>query len=373
MAFVNNLLHLVNPGRVLSNRLPKHILGINCCLNDNNDLFFTQKRYGARKGKRIAATREKQKLARIRREEMKNAPPKVWKPKKLLMDKRINVAPKKFNDEDRKDLDQIVDNVFIIEHYKERKLSFSDALSLIRETHDSTLYDEPNALLEAKIELNLRTKKKTKFLESFRGIISYTNEFSFGGNRKIVAICKTEEDQEVAKQSGAELVGSSDIINMLKGGEISMENFDDLVCHGDMLIELANIKNTIGPFFPTKQRGNIGFDMKRLVKHFVNGFEYKLNKDNHEPDYGFVKIPFGRLAQTDSQLEDNFQTLLSTIQTNQPAGAPGDFISRVLFYSEPSPEMFPVAFWDHIDGYEDPNQLVEDVETDQEKKKAIKN
>lgn len=31
-------------GRVLSNRIPKHILGINCCLNDNNDLFFTQVR-----------------------------------------------------------------------------------------------------------------------------------------------------------------------------------------------------------------------------------------------------------------------------------------------------------------------------------------
>lgn len=51
--------------------------------------MVTQKRYAARKGKRIAATREKQRLARVRREEMKNAPPKVWKPKKYLVDKYV--------------------------------------------------------------------------------------------------------------------------------------------------------------------------------------------------------------------------------------------------------------------------------------------
>ena len=42
----------------------------------------------ARRGKRIAMAREKQRLARIRREEEKNAPPKVWKPDKLRLDNK---------------------------------------------------------------------------------------------------------------------------------------------------------------------------------------------------------------------------------------------------------------------------------------------
>lgn len=238
----------------------------------------------------------------------------------------MNAISKKFNDENRKEFDEIVDNVYIIEQYKERKLSFSDALAIIREVHHPAIYDDPNALVEAKIELDLRTKKKTKFVESFRGIISYSNEFEFGGKRKIVAICKSEEDQELAKSAGAEVVGSSDIIQMLKGGELNMDNFDDLVCHGDMLIELASIKSAVGQFFPTKQRGNIGFDIKRLVSHFVNGFQYKLNKDDIEPDYGFVQLPFGRLTQSDLELEENFETVLSTIEMNRPAGAPGKCI-----------------------------------------------
>ena len=248
--------------------------------------------------------------------------------------RRLNAVSKKFNDNNRKGFDQIVDNVYIIEHYKERKLSFADALAIVRETHQPAIYDEPNALVEAKVELDLRTKKKTKFLESFRGIISYSNMFAFGTKRKIVALCKSEEDQEAAKNAGAELIGSSDIIQMLKAGEISMNNFDDLVCHGDMLIELAAIKNAIGHFFPTKQRGNIGFDMSRLVTHFVNGFEFKMNKDNIEPDYGFVQLPFGRLTQTDAELEENFETVLSTLDLNRPAGAPGKTHFIKSFYAK---------------------------------------
>ena len=41
----------------------------------------------ARRGKRIAASREKLRLARIKKEEAKNAAPKVWKPDRLRIDK----------------------------------------------------------------------------------------------------------------------------------------------------------------------------------------------------------------------------------------------------------------------------------------------
>jgi hypothetical protein len=41
----------------------------------------------ARRGKRIAATREKQRLSKIKKEEAKKAGPKVWTPDKLKIDK----------------------------------------------------------------------------------------------------------------------------------------------------------------------------------------------------------------------------------------------------------------------------------------------
>lgn len=228
---------------------------------------------------------------------------------------------KKFSDENRRDLSEIVDNVYVIDHYKERKHSFDDVMAMIREVHQPELYDEPDALVEAIIELDLRTKKKTKFVERINGIISYPNLFDTGAKRKVLTICKTMEDEEKAKNAGAELAGCGDIIRMLKTGDITVDNFDDLVCHGDMLLELATIKNVVGSYFPTKQRGNVGFDMERLVKYFINAIEYKLIKDSIDPDYGYIQVPFGRLTLTDEELEKNFEYLLSDVEKYKGDGA----------------------------------------------------
>ncbi|XP_027202283.2 mitochondrial ribosomal protein L1 [Dermatophagoides pteronyssinus] len=345
-------------------------------IDAGNCLLVDQKRYAARKGKRIAATREKQKLARLRREEQKIAPPKIWKPQKLSVDKSLKAVSKKFSDSDRKNLSEIVDNVIVMDQYKERKYPLNTVMDMIRETHQPELYGEPDALVEARIELDLRTKKKTKFVGSFTGIVSYPNLFRYGVKRKIIALCKADEDEEQARKAGAELAGSNDIIRMLKIGDITLDNFDDLVCHGDMLIELNNIRNIVGNYFPTKQRGNIGFDMERLVGNFVNGIEFKMIKDDLEPDYGSIQIPFGRLSQTDGELEENFEYLLKTIDANRPGqGVQYDFLSRILIFSEPSPEKFPIAFWNHIDGYEDPTiedqNDNDDNQQQQQKKKAV--
>lgn len=228
---------------------------------------------------------------------------------------------KKFSDENRKNLSEIVDNVYVIEHYKERKHSFVDAMAMIREVHQPEIYDEPDALVEAKIELDLRTKKKTKFVERIDGIVSYPNLFNTGAKRKVLAICKTIEDEEKAKNAGAELAGCGDIIRMLKAGDIIMDNFDDLVCHGDMLLELVAIKNVVGSYFPTKQRGNVGFDVERLVKYFTNAIEYKLIKDSIDPDYGYIQVAFGRLTLSDKELEKNFEYLLSNVEKYKGDGA----------------------------------------------------
>ena len=273
---------------------------------------------------------------------------------------------KKFNDDERREFDQIYDNVYILDQYKEKKHPLLEALAFIRETHDPSMYDEPNALIEAKLELDLRTKKKTKFVERFRGIICYENLFPYVEKRKVVAICKTEEDKENAKLAGAEMAGSADLINMIKAKEITLDNFDDLVCHGDMFIELAAIRSALGSHFPTKQRGNIGFDMKRLVGHFVNGFEYVLVKDDIEPDYGHLQLPFGRLGMSDEQLVENFETLLKTIDDNRPGTVDYEFITRVCITSEPCPERFPITFWNNIENYEDPYAEEEEEEVEEE-------
>ncbi|XP_054166743.1 50S ribosomal protein L1-like [Oppia nitens] len=326
----------------------------------------------ARRGKRIAANREKQRLARIKREEAKNAPPKVWSPEKLKIDKSaLNVGPRRFSDKHLKDLTSIVDNVYVTSLYKQLTYSMTDAIEMYRETHDETGYNETNSMLETTVELDLRTKKKTKFCDAFKGIVSYPNKFEYKANRRIIAICKKDEDKFDAKEAGADVVGGQEIIKMLKKGDLSLSNFDDLVCHGDLLIELADIRGILGSAFPSKLRGNLGFDMKKLVNQFVNGIEYKCTKDEFELDYGWVRVPFGRLNQSNVQLEQNIRHLLSTIEKHKPTTAIVPFITRVLIHSEPSNEEFAVKFWNYIEGYEESDPDNENnVDNDKESLKS---
>ncbi len=242
------------------------------------------------------------------------------------------MGPRRFSDKHLKDLDTIVDDVFVTELYKQITYSLVEAIDMHRETHEPSMLNEPNALVDATLELDLRTKKKTRFLDTFKGIISYPNKFEFSANRKIIAICKKEEDQLAAKEAGADVVGASEIIRMLQKGDLNMSNFDDLVCHGDMLIELAQIRGILMGVFPSKQRGNLGFDMKKLVSHFVNGIDYKSVKDEFEQDFGWVRVPFGRLQMPNEELEQNFKFLLSNIEKHKPPMAPGMSPFALCFY-----------------------------------------
>ena len=239
------------------------------------------------------------------------------------MDSTLNVGPRRFSDKHLKDLESICDDVYITELYKQMTYSLIETIHMHRETHDKTLLNEPNALVETKVELDLSTKKKTKFCDAFKGIISYPNKFDFKANRRIIAICKKDEDKYDAKEGGADVVGGTEIIKMLQKGDLNMSNFDDLVCHGDLLIELAQIKGILGYSFPSKLKGNLGFDMKKLVNQFVNGIDYKCVKDEFEPDLGWVRVPFGRLNMNDEDLEQNFKFLLSTIEKHKPMTAIG--------------------------------------------------
>jgi len=206
-----------------------------------------------------------------------------------------------------------------------------DIIEMHRETHHPSMINEPNAMIEATIELDLRLKKKNRYLDAFKGIISFPNGFDYSVNRKIIAICKKEEDQKAAKEAGADVVGGSDIIRMLQVGDLNISNFDDLICHGDMLIELAAIRGVLMGVFPSKQRGNLGFDMKKLVTHFVKGIDYKCVKDEFELDFGWVRVPFGRLNMSGEELEQNFKFLLSNIEKHKSTQPPGRSFSSHIF------------------------------------------
>lgn len=328
--------------------------------------IFEQKRGAARRGKRIERAREAAKRARERKKE-----PEV----KLTFEQKLALAARKLRTgkirHDDRHLDpEPEDDIFWRDTFREVRYPLVEAIQIHEETHRPSMYNDPEALIYARIEFDMRTKKKTRFVEKFSGTILFEHTFPYHQNKRICALAKKEEDQEAARNAGAVLAGGADIIQMIKKGSLLPDHdFDHLVCHPDIYVDLAEVRGILGSYFPNKTKGNIGGDIPALVHRFLTGLDYSVIKDDFEKDFAHILLPFGRLNQEKEHLVVNFEQLLNEVVQFKPALVPAEhytFVTRVLLESPPSEESLPILFWEHCEELVDPRTVEEREDEDDE-------
>jgi hypothetical protein len=269
-----------------------------------------------RKGFRIKKDRENKAKARERKLNLEVK--QEWVPPSLRLDQNIlKMGSRRYSDKDKDPIPS--DNVFFVEQFKQLSYSFEDAISLHREVLHPTIMNQSNALVKARIELNMRLKKKSRHLPPFFSIYTHPHYYDFSRLRRLVAVCPNEEIAEQARQEGAILAGGADVIKMLKERKFTEIDFDFIICHTDMLIPLADARGVLKDHFPSKQLGNFGGDIPKLVRKFMDGVHYESIRDRFEPEYGWVEQHFGRLDMPIEQLKTNFVALLNEIHKYKPA------------------------------------------------------
>ena len=210
------------------------------------------------------------------------------------------------------------DDVFFLENTKEITYSVEEAIDLHREVLDKTILNEPDALLFARIELNMRLKKRTKFINEIRGVHLYPNDYFFKRTNRVVAICRNDEEADMCREAGATLSGHKDILKIIKSKELMEVDYDFIICHNEMLLQLAESRKFLGDRFPGTYLNNFGGDMAKLVNRFVNGLSYKTEADLIERDYGWLEPHFGRANMPNEQLKENLVGILAEIQKHKP-------------------------------------------------------
>lgn len=228
----------------------------------------------------------------------------------------VDVVKKRYTDIGKSDPPK--DNVFFFENYKEFSYSIEEAIDLHREVLDKAILNEPDALIYAKIEMNIRLKRKTKFLKNLYGVHLFPNDYFFKRTNRVVAVCKDEDEIEMCNKSGVTMAGSKDLLKLIKAKELKEVEYDYIICHNDMLLQLAESKKYLADRFPGPYLNNFGADMTKLVNRFMNGITYKLTADLVEQDYGFIECHFGRANMTNEQLKENLIGLLKEIQRHKP-------------------------------------------------------
>lgn len=227
-----------------------------------------------------------------------------------------SVIKKRYTDIGKTELPK--DDVFFLDNMKELNYSIEEALNLHREVLDKSILNEPDALVYARFELNVRLKKKTRFMGKIQGVHLHPNDYMFKKTNRVVAICRNDEETQMCVKAGATIAGSRDVLKLIKDKELKEVDYDYIICHNDMLIQLAESRKYLGDRFPGPYLNNFGSDMSKLVKRFVNGITFKSEADINERDYGWIESHFGRANMSNEELKENFIAFLNVVQKYKP-------------------------------------------------------
>ena len=175
----------------------------------------------------------------------------------------------------------------------------------------TTKFDES---IDVSLNLNLKQKKEEANL---RTVINLPH-----GNGKKVKIAVLCEESKIgdAKDAGAVLAGSENLISDITAGKI---NFDKLIATPVMMSKMGKLGKILGPkgLMPNPKLGTVTNDIKKCVKSLKEGqIEIKSDKD------GNVSASIGKKSFDDKKIIDNFSALIQTIQKVKPNGVKGDFI-----------------------------------------------
>tara|TARA_B100000674_G_scaffold160558_1_gene128322 strand:+ start:13 stop:702 length:690 start_codon:yes stop_codon:yes gene_type:complete len=204
---------------------------------------------------------------------------------------------------------------------EDKKMNFTTIKDLIPQIKKNctTKFDES-------IDLSLQINNKQKKGEiNIRTIVN----MPAGTGKKIkVAVLCDETKKNAAEKAGADLVGSEDLIEKIKAGEL---NFEKLICTPKMMISLSKLGKILGPkgLMPNPKLGTVTDNIEDAVKSAKAGqVEIKNDKD------GNIGISLGKKSFSDEKILLNFKAIIETLEKEKSNNSfKGEMIKNIYLTS----------------------------------------
>ena len=180
----------------------------------------------------------------------------------------------------------------------------------------TTKFDES---LDLSFQINNKQKKSEVNIRTVVNLPGGT-----GKNVKVAVVCEDVKAQE-AKDAGADIIGSDEFIEKIKGGEL---NFEKLICTPGMMIKLSKLGKILGPkgLMPNPKLGSVSENIKEAVTNAKSGqAEIRNDKD------GNIGVSIGKKSFHDDQLLKNFYAILDTLEKEKSNNTlKGDLIKNTF-------------------------------------------
>ena len=176
------------------------------------------------------------------------------------------------------------------------------------------------------VDLSFQINNKQKKSEiNIRTVVNLPG--GTGKKVKVAVVCEDAKASE-AKKAGADIVGSDEFIEKIKGGEI---NFEKLICTPSMMIKLSKLGKVLGPkgLMPNPKLGSVTEDLKTAITNAKSGqAEIRNDKD------GNIGVSIGKKSFGNDILIKNFNAIIDTLEKEKSNNTvKGDLIRSVFVTS----------------------------------------
>ena len=199
-----------------------------------------------------------------------------------------------------------------------KSFDLKEILELIKK-NSTTKFDES---IDVSLRIGLKQSKGGDFnLRTVTQLPAGT-----GKKIKVAVLCESDKTEE-AKKSGADIVGSEDLVEKIASGKF---DFDKLICTPGMMGKIGKHGKVLGPkgLMPNPKLGTVSTNIKKSVDDIKSGLiEIKHDKD------GNIGSSIGRKSFSTSNLVSNLKHLVDFVKKEKPEAIKSEFIKSIYVTS----------------------------------------
>ncbi len=202
-----------------------------------------------------------------------------------------------------------------------KRYTLSEAVGILKDNH----YVKFDESIEVAIRLGVNPKHADQMV---RGTVSLPN--GTGKSIRVAVFAQGDKVQE-AEEAGADVVGSDDLAEKIKGGWME---FDVAVATPDMMRVVGQLGKVLGPrgLMPNPKTGTVTMNIGDTIKELKAGrIEYRVDKQAN------IAAAVGKLSFEADKIEENVKAFVDAIVKAKPTASKGAYFLGASICSSMSP------------------------------------
>ena len=203
----------------------------------------------------------------------------------------------------------------------EKAYTLEEGIELLKEGAN-TKFDET---VDVVVALGVDPKHSDQMV---RGAVAMPNGL---GKEVRVAVFAKDDKATEAKEAGADIVGSDELVEMIQKGEM---NFDVCIATPDMMAFVGRVGKILGPrgLMPNPKLGTVTPDVKKAVESAKSGqVSFRVEKA------GIVHAGVGKASFDAKKIAENVQAFMAAVHKAKPTGVKGTYVKKVSISSTMGP------------------------------------